>query len=140
MSVLGGVLAFHQFLYERTDGRIGHRMIGPTTLLLRTTGRRSGAQRTNALVYAADGGNYIVVPSNGGDDRPPAWLFNLTAQPSVELQIGRERRPATARVLEQGDPDFERLWRLVNEHNRDRYDGYQAKTARRIPLVALTPS
>ncbi len=140
MSALGRVLAVHQLLYERSDGRVGHHMLGTPTLLLRTTGRRSGSQRTNALVYLADDGSYVVVASKGGDDRPPAWLLNLSADPNVELQLGRVRRNATARVLEKDDPDYERLWRLVNENNGGRYDGYQAKTARPIPLVILTPS
>jgi len=140
MSALGRVLAVHQMLYERSDGRVGHRLLGTPTLLLRTTGRRSGATRTNALVYLADDGRYVVVASKGGDDRPPAWLLNLVAQPSVEVQLGRERRPATASVLEKDDPDYQRLWRLVNENNSGRYDGYQAKTARPIPLVVLTPN
>jgi deazaflavin-dependent oxidoreductase (nitroreductase family) len=140
VSLLGAVLDVHQFLYERTDGRVGHRMLGTPTLLLRTTGRRTGAERTNALVYASDDGSWVVVASNGGDDRPPAWLHNLTAHPSVEVQVGRERKPATARVLTREDPDFERLWRRANENNSDRYDGYQAKTQRQIPLVLLTPS
>ena len=140
MSALGYVLALHQRLYERSGGRIGHRMLGTPTLLLRTEGRRSGVTRTNALVYAADGGGYVVVASKGGDDHPPAWLLNLTAEPSVEIQIGRTRRSATARVAGRDDPDFERLWRLVNANNSNRYEGYQAKTARQIPLVVLTPS
>lgn len=140
MSALGRVLEVHQLLYERSDGRIGHHLLGTPTLLLRTTGRRSGVQRTNALVYLADDGSYVVVASKGGDDHPPAWLLNLTADPDVEIQLGRERQQATARVLEPDEPDYERLWRLVNENNSDRYDGYQAKTARPIPLVVLTPS
>jgi F420H(2)-dependent quinone reductase len=140
MTALGRVLAIHQQLYERSDGRIGHRMLGTPTLLLRTKGRRSGATRTNALVYAAEGSDYVVVASKGGDDHPPAWLLNLTAEPNVEIQIGRSRRPASARVVAREDPDFERLWRLVNANNSDRYDGYQAKTARQIPVVVLTPS
>jgi len=140
VSALGRILAVHQFLYERSDGRIGHRMLGVPTLLLRTRGRRSGVTRTNALAYARDGGDFVVVASNGGDDRPPAWLHNITAEPSVEVQIGHERRPATARVVGRDDPNFGRLWRLVNENNSDRYDGYQAKTERQIPPVVLTPS
>jgi deazaflavin-dependent oxidoreductase (nitroreductase family) len=140
VSLLGAVLDVHQFLYERSDGRVGHRILGTPTLLLRTAGRRTGAERTNALVYTSDDGSWVVVASNGGDDRPPAWLHNLTAQPSVEVQVGRERKPATARVLTREDADFERLWRRVNENNSDRYDGYQAKTQRQIPLVVLTPS
>ncbi len=140
MSVLGYVLKVHQSLYERSDGRIGHHLLGTPTLLLRTTGRRSGATRTNALVYVDDGGKYVVVASKGGDDHAPAWLLNLTAKPDVEVQLGRERKSATARVLEKDDPDFDRLWRLVNEKNGGRYDGYQAKTSRPIPLVVLSPN
>ena len=85
-------------------------------------------------------GGYVVVASKGGDDHPPGWLLNLEAEPNVEVQVGRTRRPASARVLGRDDPDFERLWRLVNSNNSDRYDGYQSKTARQIPLVVLTPS
>jgi F420H(2)-dependent quinone reductase len=140
MSAMSRVLAIHEDLYKRTDGRLGHRMLGVPCLLLRTTGRRSGATRTNGLVYARDGGDLLVVPSNGGADRPPAWLYNVKAHPDVEIQIGRERRRATARIVEPSDPDHERLWKLVNAGNRDRYDAYQRKTTRPIPVVALTPT
>jgi deazaflavin-dependent oxidoreductase (nitroreductase family) len=139
VSVQGRILAVHQLIYERSNGRIGHRMLGVPTLLLRTTGRRTGATRTNALVYASDGDDYVVVASNGGEDRPPAWLLNLTAEPRVEVQVAGDRRPAGARVVERGDPDFERLWRLVNDNNSARYDGYQTKTQRPIPMVVVTP-
>jgi F420H(2)-dependent quinone reductase len=139
MSALGRVLEVHQLLYERSDGRVGHHMLGTPTLLLRTTGRRTGATRTNALVYLADGDRFVVVASKGGDDRPPAWLLNLSAEPNVELQLGRQRRQATARVLDEDDPDHDRLWRLVNENNGGRYDRYQARTTRKIPLVVLSP-
>src|SRR3954470_13681103 len=133
------VLRLHQRLYESSDGRVGHRMLGVPTLLLRTTGRRSGATRTNGLVYARDGDDYLVVPSNGGADKPPAWLHNLRANPDVEIQIGRDRQKGTARVVEQPDPDYERLWKIVNENNRDRYTGYQEQTDRQIPVVVVTP-
>jgi len=140
MSLTSQVLRVHEKLYVASDGRIGHRMIGVPTLLLRTTGRRSGATRTNGLVYARDGADYLVVASNGGADRAPAWLHNLRADPKVEIQIGRTRRPAIARVVDSTDPDYQRLWQIVNENNRDRYNGYQQMTARPIPVVALTPS
>ena len=140
MSLTGQVLRIHEELYKRTDGRFGHRMIGVPTLLLRTTGRRSGAIRTNAMVYARDDDDYLVVASNGGADRPPAWLYNLKARPDVEIQIGRERRPASARIVEASDPGYERLWKLVNANNRDRYTAYQQQTTRRIPVIAITPS
>lgn len=106
------VLRLHEQLYKRTGGRIGHRMIGVPTLLLSTVGRRSGVIRTNALVYARDGEDYLVVASNGGADSPPAWLANLRANSHVEIQIARERREGTARVVEAEDSDYERLWRV----------------------------
>lgn len=139
MSVTSQVLRVHEKLYVATDGRVGHNLIGVPTLLLHTTGRKSGATRTTSLVYARDGDDRLVVASNGGADRHPAWLHNLRANPEVEIQIGRERRPATARVVEPTDPDYDRLWKLVNENNKDRYAAYQEKTSRPIPVVALAP-
>jgi deazaflavin-dependent oxidoreductase (nitroreductase family) len=139
MSLFSTALQIHAFIYERTDGRIGHRVLGVPTLLLRTTGRRTGQTRTNALVYAADDGRYLVVPSNGGADNPPAWLHNLRATPDVEVQIGRDRKSATATIVDPSAPDFDRLWRVVNDNNAQRYDGYQSQTTRQIPVVALTP-
>jgi deazaflavin-dependent oxidoreductase (nitroreductase family) len=140
VSLTGWVLRIHEELYRRSDGRVGHRMIGVPTLLLRTTGRRSGATRTNALVYARDGNDYLVVASNGGADRPPGWLHNVRAKPDVEIQIGRERQPAAARIIEPADPSYDRLWKAVNANNRDRYTAYQQKTTRPISVIAITPS
>src|SRR3954451_18564510 len=116
-ALTGQVLRFHQRLYVGSDGRVGHGMLGVPSLLLRTTGRRSGATRTNALIYARDGDDYLVVASNGGADQAPAWLHNLRAPPDVEIQIGRERRPGTARIIDPSDPDRDRVWRIVNENN-----------------------
>jgi deazaflavin-dependent oxidoreductase (nitroreductase family) len=140
MSATGQIPRLHEWLYKATDGRIGHRMVGVPTLLLRTTGRRSGVTRTNALVYARDGADYLVVASNGGADRDPAWIFNLRADPEVEIQIGRDRHKATSRIIGPADPDYERLWKIVDEENRGRYGAYQEQTSRPIPIVVVTPS
>jgi deazaflavin-dependent oxidoreductase (nitroreductase family) len=132
-------LRVHAAVYERSDGRVGHGVLGVPTLLLRTTGRRSGRTRTNALVYARDGARYLVVPSKGGADQAPGWLHNIRARPTVEIQVGRQRRPATATVIAPDDPEFPRLWKTVNRNNASRYDQYQARTTRPIPVVALSP-
>jgi deazaflavin-dependent oxidoreductase (nitroreductase family) len=133
-------LRLHQALYERSGGAVGHRMVGVPTLLLRSTGRRSGAQRCNALVYAKEGADYVVVASNGGSDRAPGWFFNVREKPDVQVQIARTKTPGTARIVERGDTDYDDLWRLVNDNNRGRYDAYQKQTARAIPLVVLSPT
>ena len=119
---------------------MGHHLLGVPCLLLRTTGRRTGKSRTSALVYDRDGEDYVVVASLGGSDHPPAWLHNVRAEPRVGVQVGRRRFSAVATVVERGHTDYARLWRSVNEANRGRYDRYQARTSRPIPLVRLTPA
>lgn len=134
------LLQVHQLIYERSGGRIGHRLLGMPTLLLRTIGARTGQTRTNALSYARDGRSYVVVASNGGAARAPGWYHNLRADPSASIQVGTARQQVTARFLLPADADYERLWQLVNDHNRNRYEGYQKLTSRPIPLVVLTPA
>ena len=118
---------------------MGHHMLGVPCLLLKTTGRRSGKPRTNSLVYARDGDDYLVVASNGGAEKAPGWLHNLKANPDVRVQLGPHETPAKARVIEQADPDYDRVWQVVNANNRDRYSGYQKQTSRPIPVVGITP-
>jgi F420H(2)-dependent quinone reductase len=136
-SAFRATLQAHAFIYEHTDGWLGHRLLVVPCLMLRTTGRKTGQIRTNSLVYATDGERFIVVASKGGDPKAPAWLLNLRAKPEVDVQIGRTRFPATATEIGPGDPDYGRLWKLANDHNANRYDAYQKKTTRPIPLVAL---
>ena len=133
-------MQLHEALYIRTDGRVGHRMIGVPTLLLRTKGRRSGLPRTAALFYARDGDCFVLVASNHGYDRPPGWFVNLEADAHVQVQVGRVRTDGIAAAVAENDPDYGRLWKLVNKANHDRYDAYQSKTSRPIPLVVVRPA
>jgi len=130
------LLSIYQWLYEKTDGRFTW-LAGLPVLLLRTTGRKTGKERTAALVYLTDRHDLVVVASNGGSDRPPSWLLNLQHNPEVGVQIGRRRLRMRARVADA--QERVRLWPLVNQNNSNRYDGYQAKTSRQIPLVVLSP-
>jgi deazaflavin-dependent oxidoreductase (nitroreductase family) len=127
---------FHAWVY-RHNGRLGRRLAWIPTLVLGSTGRNTGARRESVLVYADDDDRRVVVASNGGSDRPPGWLFNVRADPSVEVHVGDEKYCAVARIVDADDPDHARLWKLVNSINGDRYDAYQAKTTRPIPLVVL---
>jgi F420H(2)-dependent quinone reductase len=131
-------LQVHAFIYEHSGGLVGHRILGVPCLMLRTTGRKSGQIRTNSLVYAKDRDRYLIVASKGGDPKAPAWLLNLRAQPDVEVQVGRTRFRATGTEIGSDEPDYARLWKIVNDNNSNRYDGYQQKTTRPIPVVALS--
>ena len=134
------ILSLHSRIYEATDGRLGHRLVVQPCLLLRTTGRKSGQTRAVTLAYARDDGSYLVVASNHGYERPPAWLLNLQHKPEAEVQVARKRQPVTASVVLPGDPEYPRLWKAVNDNNKGRYYRYESKTSRPIPVVVLTPA
>ena len=132
-------LKVHQAVYESTRGLIGHRiLLGMPALMLRTTGRRSGKTRTNALVYGKDGDRLLVCASNGGHRKPPAWLLNLEADPEVEVQVGVRRWPGNAQALRPGDPDYDRLFAICNKANRGQFAAYQKLTDRPLPVVVLS--
>jgi deazaflavin-dependent oxidoreductase (nitroreductase family) len=134
------VLRLHDLLYQKTNGLIGHRIPGmPNSLLLHTVGAKTGQPRVNTLSYARDGKDYLVVASMGGAPRSPGWYHNLKAHPDVEINVGTQRLAVTARPILPDDPDYARLWQLVNRNNANRYEAYQKKTSRPIPIVALTP-
>jgi deazaflavin-dependent oxidoreductase (nitroreductase family) len=138
--VLVPFLRIHDTVYRKTDGRIGHQIPGmPPSLLLHTTGAKTGQQRTTTLTYAKDGDSYLVVASNGGDERYPGWYHNLRKQPSAEINVGTRRFAVNARKVTPEDADYSRLWELVNKNNANRYSGYQTRTSRPIPIFALTP-
>jgi F420H(2)-dependent quinone reductase len=134
------LLKLHDRIYQKTEGRIGHQIPGvPPSLLLHTVGAKTGLARTTSLTYAKDGDAYLVVASKGGEPTAPGWYFNLKAKPDVEINVGPKRFPVTARIVGKDDPDYARLWQVVNKNNANRYEGYQKRTTRPIPVVALTP-
>lgn len=133
-------LKVHRLVYQRSGGRLGHRVFGVRNLLLYTVGAKTGRPRVSALSYARDGDSYVVVASAGGAPRSPGWYHNVRADPAVEIRVGTRRLRVQARPAVRGDADYERLWALVNRVGRRRYDGYQRHTTRAIPVVVLTPS
>ena len=126
----------HIFLYLGTRGRIGNRMAGMPILLLSTTGRRSGQRRTVPLGYLMAGMYYVLIGSNGGQDKHPAWILNLRANPKATVLIGRNRIPVVA-----AEADPARRSRLWEELIRQApiYEGYRKRTAREIPVIILEP-
>ena len=134
------LLRAHDKLYQRTNGKVGHRFPGvPPSLLLHTTGRKTGQPRTNSLTYARDGDNYLVVASNGGAENYPGWYHNLRAHPEPEINVGTKRFGVTATRVLPDDGDYDRLWQIVNKNNANRYQSYQRRTSRPIPVFVLSP-
>jgi deazaflavin-dependent oxidoreductase (nitroreductase family) len=112
------------------------RFRGGDLLYLTTTGRKSGRTRTTPLLYLAEPGRWIVVASNGGADWEPGWWLNLQVGTPATVQIGGTSSPVTA--AEITGEERELLWARLNEKVFN-YNGYQAKVARQIAVVALTP-
>ena len=127
----------HVARYRETGGEVGYLWNGVPTLLLTTTGRRSGEPRTSALIFGRDGDDFLVVASMGGAPNHPSWYLNISANPAAEIQVRDERFPVTAHTAT--DDEKSRLWRVMTEV-WPRYDMYQTRTERRIPLVVLSPT
>lgn len=143
MSLYSRLLALHAHAYDRSGGWVGHRLLGVPTVLLRTTGRKTGLPRTSVLAYAVDDESpdtLLVVASNHGGDRPPAWLLNAVASDEVEVQLKRKKYSAKATAIYPEAPDYDRVFERCDANNHRQYSRYQGRTARPIPVVALKPT
>lgn len=103
----------HTAVYRASKGKVLGKMGGHNLCLMTTTGRRSGQRRTTPLVSFPHAGGLVVIASNGGSDRYPAWYENLKADPQVTVQVGHEMRPMTARTAtpEERAEIWPRVWR-----------------------------
>jgi deazaflavin-dependent oxidoreductase (nitroreductase family) len=124
----------HVRRYRETGGEVGHIWMGVPTLLLTTTGRRTGNPTTTPLIYGRDGDAYVIVASKGGAPEHPGWYRNLSKTPEVELQVKDEVFPARARTATPEERG--RLWQLM-AGIWPAYDDYAQKTDREIPVVVL---
>ncbi|HEX4625399.1 MAG TPA: nitroreductase/quinone reductase family protein [Solirubrobacteraceae bacterium] len=121
-------------LYRATRGRLGGRVGRAPVLLLTTTGRKSGQERTAPVLYLADGDRHVVIGSNAGNRKAPAWALNLEASPEAAIQVGRRRGRVRARVA-QGE-ERETLWRKMNVQYNG-FDHYAGRTDRDIRVFVL---
>lgn len=119
-------------LYRLSRGRIG----GSKALLLTTTGRKSGKTRTTPLRYLPHGGDYLVVASNWGKPTPPAWLYNVQANPNVTVEVKNQRFAARAEITSGAQRDA--LYKQFTDADK-RFVSYQAGNPRIIPVIVLHP-
>lgn len=127
----------HTLVYRLTEGRIGGRWGKAPILLLTTTGRRTGEPRTTPVLYLDDGDAFVVVATNDGAPRNPAWYRNLQANPQAEVQIRSDRIPVRAEDVVPAERN--RLWpRLLDIYPN--YERDQRRTDRELPVVILRPT
>ena len=125
----------HRAIYRLTRGRLLGRVAGMPVLLLTTTGRRSGRARTTPLTYFEFGSDLVVVASNGGEDRPPAWWLNLCDNPRATITRGTRTEQVVARAA--ADDEYAHLWPTITSTHAG-YAAYARRTARPIPVMLLS--
>jgi F420H(2)-dependent quinone reductase len=123
-------------VYRLTRGRVGGKVGKGPVLLLTTTGRKSGEPRTAPVLYLADGDSYVVINTNAGNEKTPAWSLNLRADPEAEVEIKGRRTRVKARLAE-GDERAD-LWRRHSEQYSG-WDFYESKLDREVGVFVLDP-
>jgi deazaflavin-dependent oxidoreductase (nitroreductase family) len=126
-----------RFVHRITGGRVVTSRLFVDSLVLTTTGRKSGQPREAPLACAREAtGSWLVVGSNFGKERHPAWTANLLAHPEATVGYHGSAVPVTARLLEgeerdQAWTDLRRVWPL--------YDRYEDRAGRSLRVFRLTP-
>jgi deazaflavin-dependent oxidoreductase (nitroreductase family) len=126
--------AAHARVYRASRGRLGTRIGGHPVLLLTTIGRRTARSRTTPVQYGRDGERLIVIASNAGRERPPAWWLNLRDEPVCGVQV--RQRAFAARAVEAVGAERERLWHVACAVN-PAYAEAQERSPRSFAIVAL---
>ena len=126
----------HIWVYRRTNGRIGAKLLWFPAALITTTGRKSGRPRTTPTLYLDDGDRVILPASFGGRDSDPAWYLNLESNPEVHVQI--RSRHLDLRARDATEDERKRYWpRLIRMYPP--YRGYRQAADRVIPMVVCEP-
>jgi deazaflavin-dependent oxidoreductase (nitroreductase family) len=126
----------HIWVYRRTNGRLGARLLWFPAALITTTGRKSGQQRTTPTLYLIDGERVVLPASFGGRADHPGWYRNLKANPKVHIQIRGTHLDLIAR--DASDEERKYYWpKLIRIYPP--YRGYREATDRVIPLVVCEP-
>jgi deazaflavin-dependent oxidoreductase (nitroreductase family) len=126
-------------LYERTNGAEGTTLLdtGLPVIIVTNIGNKTGAIRKTPLMRVKEGDSYVLVGSQGGAPKDPVWVYNLRANPQVELRDLAVVQ--TMRVREVTDAaERARLWK-ASVAAFPPYEQYQAKTARQIPVFVAEP-
>lgn len=131
------VTRLHPIVYRLSGGRLFTRVVGVTNVVLEATGARSGKPRPTPVFAVEDGDALIVIASNAGKDRAPAWAANLRAHPVLPVRVGRVTRTMRARELE-GD-EREHAWATAVAAYPGFAD-YATWTTRHIPVFRLEPA
>ena len=126
-------------LYEKSGGKEGTtlRDTGLPVIIVTHKGNKTGAVRKTPLMKVKDGANYVLIGSVGGAPNHPVWVYNLRANPTVELRDHTQSQKMRVREVED-ETERARLWKLAVAAYPP-YEEYQGRTSRRIPVFLAEP-
>ncbi len=132
--------SIHRALFRISGGRIGtqepsDKRVG--TLVLTTTGHKTGQERSTPVFFIRDGDRFVIAASNSGDERDPAWYLNLSAHPEASVSVGAPRQ-VPVRARDASEEERSRLWPELARRFSG-YARYERRTQRQIPVVILEP-
>ena len=127
-------------LYESSGGKEGTTLLdtGMPCIIVTHTGNQTGGIRKIPLMRVKVGDSYVLVGSMGGAPKNPSWVYNLRANPDVEIRDATEVFSMRVREVED-EAERQRLWEASAEAYPP-YNDYQAKTTRRIPVFLAEPA
>lgn len=121
--------------FRANGGRVGGMFEGNEHMvIITTTGAKSGRAITNPLVYLPDGERIVLIASNGGADRHPAWYHNLVANPELTVELPTETFTAKAELVTEPERTalYDRMVELMPG-----FGEYREKTSRQIPVFVI---
>lgn len=126
-------------LYESSGGTKGTTLLdtGLPCIIVTHKGNKTGGVRKIPLMRVKVGKGYVLVGSMGGQPKNPVWVYNLRADPDVEIRDGTTVTKMRAREVPEG-AERERLW-AASAAAYPPYNDYQARTTRRIPVFIAEP-
>ncbi len=135
--VLKAMTRLHVILHGLTGGRLFNSLAGDDVCFVTMKGAKSGRTLTIPLMYIPYRAGVLLVASQGGAARNPAWYFNLVKHPDITVSHRGSRMKLRARVANSDEkPD---LWPICDQHYSP-YAEYRTRTRREIPIFVCEPA
>jgi len=129
-------MRFHIVLYRLSGGLLGSRAPGRSFMLLTTIGRKSGQERVTPILYIPEANDFLLIASNWGEQKHPAWWLNLQAHPQARVRVGRKELAVVAR--QANSEERAHLWPSIQARYGE-FKRYQQRVTREIPVIILSP-
>ena len=130
------ITSVNMWVLIKSKGHLGNSFLGVPVLLLHSVGFKSGNERVTPLFYFKKDGKVIIVGSNGGNPKNPAWVKNVTLVPEIKINIKGKEVDVKAHLADEDEQDL--YWPMVIETFAV-WQRFQERSERQFPIVVLEP-